>query len=63
VRADIAEGQAAGIIGTPTFFLAAESEDGKPETLEKIRGAQPYAAFKHAIDEALADLAKGPESG
>jgi protein-disulfide isomerase len=64
VRADIAEGQAAGITGTPTFFLAVEGDEpGKLKTVQKIRGAQPYAAFKQAIDAALADLAKAAESG
>ena len=58
VRADIAEAEAAGISGTPTFFLAVEGEDGKLETLQKIRGAQPFSAFQSAIDEALAKLAK-----
>ena len=63
VRADIAEAQSAGISGTPTFFLAVEGEDGKLETVQKIRGAQPYAAFKSAIDAALADLAKPAGEG
>jgi protein-disulfide isomerase len=56
VRADIAEAEAAGISGTPTFFLAVESDDGKLKTLQKIRGAQPYSAFKSAIDAALDKL-------
>ena len=64
VRADIAEAQAAGISGTPTFFLAVEGEeDGKLKTLQKIRGAQPYAAFKSAIDAALEQQAKAAGSG
>ncbi|HSA82253.1 MAG TPA: DsbA family protein, partial [Geminicoccaceae bacterium] len=63
VRADIAEASAAGISGTPSFFLAVESEDGGLKTLQKIRGAQPYAAFKSAIDDALADLAKPAGEG
>jgi predicted DsbA family dithiol-disulfide isomerase len=63
VRADIAEGQAAGISGTPSFFLAVEGENGSLKTLQKIRGAQPYSAFKSAIDEALTELAKPAESG
>ena len=63
VRAHIAEAQAAGISGTPTFFLAVEGEDGKLETLQKIRGAQPYSAFKSAIDAALDELAKPAGEG
>jgi protein-disulfide isomerase len=63
VRADIAEAQSAGISGTPTFFLAVEGEDGKLKTLQKIRGAQPYAAFKSAIDAALEQQAEAAGSG
>jgi protein-disulfide isomerase len=63
VRADVAEAQAAGISGTPTFFLAVEGADGKLETLQKIRGAQPFSAFKGAIDAALDKLAKPAGEG
>lgn len=63
VRADIAEGEAAGISGTPSFFLAVESEGGALKTLQKIRGAQSYSAFKQAIDAALADLAEDDGAG
>ena len=43
VQADLAAGQAAGVTGTPTVFV-----NGIP-----IVGAQPYAAFKAAIDQQL----------
>ena len=43
VQADIAEGNKIGVRGTPTFLI-----NGK-----LIVGAQPYEAFKTAIDEAL----------
>lgn len=43
-QADLADGQKAGVNGTPTVFV-----NGVP-----IVGAQPYAAFKSAIDAALA---------
>lgn len=42
--ADLADGQKAGVNGTPTVFV-----NGIP-----IVGAQPYTAFKSAIDAALA---------
>lgn len=45
VKKDFADGQAAGVRGTPSFFI-----NGKA-----IRGAQPYESFKKAIDEALAE--------
>lgn len=41
---DLADGQKAGVNGTPTVFI-----NGVP-----VVGAQPYAAFKSAIDAALA---------
>ena len=43
IRADFSDGSAAGVSGTPTFFINGQ----------KIVGAQPYAAFKAAIDAAL----------
>lgn len=43
IKKDIADGKAAGVLGTPTFFV-----NGRP-----LVGAQPYAAFKAAIDAAL----------
>lgn len=55
IRKDIAVGQKAGIQGTPTFFVAlTEPNDGAVKAIRIIRGAQPYAAFKTAIDAVLA---------
>lgn len=45
VNADLAEGSAAGIDGTPGFWVI--GEDGKGT---QISGAQPYANFAAAID-------------
>ena len=44
VKKDFADGQAAGVSGTPTLFI-----NGK-----KIVGAHPFATFKAAIDAELA---------
>jgi protein-disulfide isomerase len=44
VRADTLEGQQAKASGTPTFFINGQ----------RIVGAQPFAAFQAAIDQALA---------
>ena len=53
VSKDIADGQKAGVNGTPSFFVGKSSSDGLIEgTL--IVGAQPYSVFKTAIDQALA---------
>lgn len=55
IRQDIADGQKAGVNATPTFFLGlTEPNDSKVKTLRVIRGAQPYARFKEAIDSLLA---------
>lgn len=43
IQADINEGSAAGVSGTPTFFINGQ----------KIVGAQPFAAFDSAIQQAL----------
>jgi protein-disulfide isomerase len=60
VKQDMADGRAAGITGTPTFFLAvAGDEPGTLKTLKRIVGAQPFDTFKTAIDDALSDLSNG----
>ena len=56
VRKDMVEAQKAGITGTPAFFLAIpEGKEGKVKTVQRLSGAQPFAAFQAAIDGALAD--------
>jgi protein-disulfide isomerase len=47
-----AAGSAVGVTGTPTFFIGKTSADGTIEATV-VRGAQPYAAFKQAIDSLL----------
>ena len=44
VKADMAEGQAVGVNGTPAFFI-----NGR-----MISGAQPFENFKAVIDDELA---------
>ena len=54
IRKDLADGQKAGVQGTPSFFVAlTEPNDTNLKVLRTIRGAQPYAAFKEAIDSLL----------
>jgi len=43
VQADVQEGQAAGVRGTPTFFINGQA----------LVGAQPIEAFRSAINQAL----------
>ena len=55
IRKDIAEGQQAGVTGTPAFFLGlTDPNSGKVKALRVIKGAQAYAGFKDAIDSLLA---------
>jgi protein-disulfide isomerase len=58
VKRDMAEAQKAGATGTPSFVLALTDPDDptKVEGLAFIRGAQPFASFKSAIDGALEEL-------
>jgi len=53
IKAAMAEGQKAGITGTPGFLLGFIEADGKVKATKKISGAVPYANFKTTIDELL----------
>jgi len=53
VRNDLTEGQKAGVRGTPTFLLGVAEGNGMLRALRLLRGAQPFSAFKTAIDAAL----------
>ncbi len=51
IKTSMAEGQKAGITGTPTFLFGFMEADGKVKATKKISGAVPYANFKATIDE------------
>jgi protein-disulfide isomerase len=53
VRRDLAEGAKAGVTGTPAFFLGV-ADGATVKVMRVIKGAQPVASFKEAIDSALA---------
>ena len=53
IKAAMAEGQKAGITGTPGFLLGFIEADGKVKATRKIPGAVAYAIFKATIDEML----------
>jgi protein-disulfide isomerase len=54
IREDIAEAQAGGVRGTPVFVLAYTDPKGQAVTpVRVIVGAQPFEAFKEAIDALL----------
>jgi protein-disulfide isomerase len=54
VRKDLAEAQRLGITGTPTFFIGMAGPNDTEMKGTGLVGAQPYAAFKAAIDRLLA---------
>ncbi len=59
VRADLADGQKAGVSGTPTFFLGLTEPNGSTvKAVRKLVGAQPYGAFKEPVDSILAPQKK-----
>ncbi len=53
IKKRMAEGQKAGVSGTPAFLLGFVESDGKVKATKKIVGAQPYTFFKATIDEML----------
>jgi predicted DsbA family dithiol-disulfide isomerase len=53
IRKDLAEAQRLQVTGTPTFFIGVAGANGQMKATRLV-GAQPYAAFKAAIDELLA---------
>jgi len=59
VKRDMAEAAKIGFDGTPSFLLAVTdpNDPTKVKGLTSIEGAQPFATFEAAIDEALAELA------
>jgi predicted DsbA family dithiol-disulfide isomerase len=51
----MAEAQKAGITGTPAILLGWLQPDGKTvKAVNLIKGAQPFTAFKAAVDSLLA---------
>jgi protein-disulfide isomerase len=56
-KKDMADGQAAGVKGTPSFFVGITKPGSKEFKGKFIRGAQPYAAFKKVFDELLTEEA------
>lgn len=54
VRSAMSAGEQAGVRGTPTFFVGlTEPNSPNLKAVRRIVGAQPYGAFKAAIDELL----------
>ena len=54
IRKDLAEAQRLQVTGTPTFFIGVTGANGQMKATRLV-GAQPYSAFKTAIDKLLAE--------
>lgn len=55
IRRDLAEAERIGARGTPTFFIGLTVPgDSTVKVMRVLRGAQPYAAFREAIDSVIA---------
>ena len=51
IKKDMAEGQKGSVSGTPSSLIGWVQDDGKTVKAVKIvKGAQPFAAFKDAIE-------------
>lgn len=54
VRRSRAAGEAAGVRGTPTFFVYRRESGGQPVLAEIVRGARPPSHFVRVLDRVLA---------
>ena len=53
IKKDLIEAQNAMVRSVPTFLLGFAEPDGKVRAVKMIKGAQPYTAFKEAIESLL----------
>jgi protein-disulfide isomerase len=57
IRKDLEDGQKAGVTGTPAFFLGVTvPNDPTVKVIRVLKGAQPYASFKSAIESLLSSI-------
>ncbi|MDA2911368.1 DsbA family protein [Nitrospiraceae bacterium AH_259_D15_M11_P09] len=62
IRDDMAEGQKAGVRGTPTFFIGRTNPSSSSvKVLMMLRGAQAYRNFQQALDSLLAAQKSSPD--
>lgn len=54
VRQHMADGERARLTMTPTFYLGIAQPNGSVKVVKTLRGSQPYAAFKDALEELMA---------
>lgn len=53
VRQDVARAQSMGVRATPTFIIGTREPGGTIRVAQVISGAQPYDAFKAALDRVI----------
>jgi len=53
IRKDMALAQSLQVTGTPTFFLGLTDPNGSQIKGVRMSGAQPYPAFKDAVERLL----------
>lgn len=53
IRADLVNGRAAGVVGTPTFLIGRVQSDGRAKITERLRGARAEADFVDSLDRVL----------
>jgi protein-disulfide isomerase len=58
IRSDVAEGRAAGLKGTPMFYIGFSEAGSKVHPIQVITGAKLYAVFAEALDGLLAQAGK-----
>jgi len=54
VRKDVADASAAGVTGTPAFFVGLAQPDGSVKLIRRLNGARPFADYRAVIEGALA---------
>ncbi len=64
IRRDMALAEAAGVSGTPSFFLAvSDPATGRLKPVRFLTGAQPFANFRALIEAVLGEQQAGPLEG
>lgn len=53
VRADVEQARRLGLAGTPGFAIGLRDDEERVRVMQRIGGAQPYAAFKAVLDALL----------
>jgi protein-disulfide isomerase len=58
IKNDMAEGQKATVRSIPTILIGFAEPEGKVRAVKMLKGAQPFTAFKEAIENLLSSQKK-----